>query len=197
MDFYGHPSSNYFIMKKTILTYGIIAGLISSSLFIGLMLLGRGADHDFENGMIYGYTLMILAFVFIFVATKITRDKHMGGNITFGKAFLIGLYISFIASTVYVLVWFIDLYAFNPDFVAKYAAHTIETMKAAGASASEIAASKAQMDKLAEMYKNPLFVALLTYAEILPVGLLVSVISALVLRKKNKDGSMAVPVAAH
>src|SRR5207344_200070 len=173
-----------------IFTYGLIAGLISSSLFIGLMLLGKGAEHDFKHGMIYGYTLMILAFAFIFVATKMIRDKQLGGTISFGRAFLIGLYISLIASTVYVLVWFVDFYFFNPDFVQQYSAHVMETMKAEGASAAKIDEAKAQMASLAEMYKNPLFVALLTYAEILPVGILVSLISAWILRKKNKEGLM-------
>ena len=163
-------------MKKIILTYGLIAGLISSSLFIGLMLLGKGAEHDFKHGMIYGYTLMILAFAFIFVATKMIRDKQLGGTISFGRAFLIGLYISLIASTVYVLVWFVDFYFFNPDFVQQYSA---------------------QMASVGEMYKNPLFVALLTYAEILPVGILVTLISAWVLRKKNKEGLMNTAVPAH
>jgi len=51
-------------MKKTVLICGLIAGLISTSLYIGLMLLGKAGDIDFKNGMIYGYTLMILAFSF-------------------------------------------------------------------------------------------------------------------------------------
>ena len=109
-------------MKKTVIVNGLIAGLISSSLFIALMLLGRAGDLDFKNGMVYGFSLMILAFSFIFVGTKSVRDQN-GGAISFGKAFLVGLYISLIASTVYVLVWMIDLNLFIPDFAEKYGAH--------------------------------------------------------------------------
>ena len=77
-------------MKKTILICGVAAGLISTSMFIGLMILGKAADHDFKNGLIYGYSLMILAFSLIFVGTKIMRDKYLGGSIGFGRAFMVG-----------------------------------------------------------------------------------------------------------
>jgi len=174
-------------MKKTVLVCGLIAGLISTSLFIGLMILGKAGQEDFKHGAIYGYTLMILAFSFIFVATKITRDKYSGGAISFGKAFRIGLYITLIASTIYVLVWLIDFYVFIPDFAEKYSAHQLESLKASGASAAEIAKKTAELASFRQMIKNPFFNALLTYSEILPVGLIVSLISAWALRRKRKE----------
>jgi Protein of unknown function (DUF4199) len=174
-------------MKKTVIICGLIAGLISTSLFIGLMILGKADHDDFENGMIYGYTLMILAFSFIFVGTKITRDKHNGGAISFGKAFRVGLYITLIASTIYVIVWLIDYYVFIPDFGEKYAAQAIEKLKASGASQLEIDDTTTKMAKFSAMYKNPFFNALVTYSEILPVGLLVSLISAWTLKRKRKE----------
>ncbi len=178
-------------MKKTVIICGLIAGLISTSMFIGLMILGKADHDDFENGMIYVYTLMILAFSFIFVGTKITRDKHNGGTISFGKAFRVGLYITLIASTIYVMVWLVDYYVFIPDFAEKYAAKAVEKLKASGASQVEIANKTAEMARFSEMYKNPFFNALLTYSEILPVGLLVSLISAWTLKRKRKEGFSA------
>lgn len=172
-------------MKKTIIICGLIAGLISISMFIGLMIVGH-EDHDWENGMLYGYTLMLLGFSFIFVATKIIRDKYNGGIISFGQAFKVGFYITLIASTVYVVIWLIDYYFFMPDFMEQYSARALEKLKASGASAAKLAEEKASMDKFNKMYKNPFFNALLTYTEILPVGLIVSLISALLLRKKQQ-----------
>jgi hypothetical protein len=141
--------------------------------------------------MLYGYTLMLLAFSLIFVGTKITRDKYNGGVISFGKAFRVGLYITLIASTVYVAVWLIDYYVFIPDFADKYGARLLATMKASGASQAEIAKQTAANASFSQMYKNPVFIVLLTYIEILPVGLLVSLISAWVLKRRK-----AVTVAA-
>jgi Protein of unknown function (DUF4199) len=175
-------------MKKTVLLCGLIAGLISTSLFIGLMLLGKAGQEDFKNGMYYGYALMILAFSFIFVGTKITRDKYNGGGISFGKAFRVGLYITLIASTIYVIVWLIDYYLFIPDFAEKYGAHVMEQLKASGASQAEIASKSAEMVRLSAMIKNPFFNILLTYSEIVPVGLIISLISALALKRKRREG---------
>ncbi len=173
-------------MKKTVITCGLIAGLISTSLYIGLIILGKAGDIDLKNGMVYGYTLMILAFSFIFVGTRIVRDKYDGGTISFGKAFRVGLYITLIASTVYVIVWQIDNYFFIPDFAEKYSAHILGELKKSGASEAEIAKQTVAMARFREMYKNPVFVILMTYLEILPVGILVSLISAWVLKRKSK-----------
>ena len=151
------------------------------------MLLGKAGDIDIKNGMVYGYTLMILGFAFIFVGTKITRDKYNDGEISFGKAFRVGLYITLIASTIYVIVWMIDYHFFIPDFAEKYSAHVLEGLKASGASQAEITRQTTEMAKFNEMYKNPFFNALLTYSEIVPVGLIISLISAWILKRKAKE----------
>src|SRR5690606_33371783 len=107
-----------------------------------------------------------------------------GGVISFGKAFKIGALIMLIASSFYVITWLIDYYVFMPDFAETYAAHTLESLKSSGASQAEIDAQSKEMASFVKMYKNPLFVILMTYMEILPVGLLITLISALILKRK-------------
>jgi Protein of unknown function (DUF4199) len=172
-------------MKKTVIVCGLIAGLISASMFIALILLGKAGDMNFENGMIYGFSLMILAFSLIFVGTKSVRDQN-GGNISFGKAFMVGLYISLIASSVYVLVWMIDLNLFIPDFADKYGSHMMEQLKKEGASTAALAAKSAEIAEFKKMYDSPVFIVLMTYVEILPVGILISLISAFIMKRKQK-----------
>jgi len=169
-------------MKKVILVYGIIAGLIVT----GMMAFSTSyfcSKGDFEGGMIYGYSAMIIAFSMIFVGVKSFRDKHNAGTINFGKAFKIGLFISLIASTIYVIGWLINYYCFMPDFMDKYAAVMISKAKESGISADELAKKTAEMNQMKEWYKNPLFVILMTYVEILPVALIVTLISALILKR--------------
>lgn len=170
-------------MKKNVWLYGTISGGI-----LGLGMLATAIFNkyiDFDKSMYFGYALMLLAFSFIFVGVKNYRDKFNGGIIGFGKAFRLGFYIALIASSFYVVSWLIDYYFFIPDFADKYAAHMIEKLKAAGASAAEISNQAAKMESFKTMYKNPLFTILITYSEILPLGTLLSVISALVLKKKS------------
>jgi len=170
-------------MKKVVLVNGIIAGLIVSTLMV-LSTMYYKRTGEFENGMIYGYASMILAFIFIFVGVKTFRDKYNSGLISFGKAFKIGFLIALIGSSFYVVTWLIEYFYFFTDFTEIYAADALAKAKAAGATEAELAKQSAEMANFAEMYKNPFFNALMTYAEILPIGLLVSLISAFFLKRK-------------
>jgi hypothetical protein len=174
-------------MKKIVIACGLIAGFISIIWVVTSMVL-QMKNHDFDNGMIWGYAGMILAFSLIFVGIKKYWDSQ-GGVVSFGKAFRIGFFITLIASTVYVVVWLIDLYFFMPDFADQYATYKIDKMKASGATQVAINAEIAEMNTFKDLYKNPLFVILFTYLEILPVGLLLSLIAALVLKRKNGAGT--------
>ena len=78
----------------------------------------------------------------------------------------------------------IDYFFFIPGFADQLAAHMIAEVKASGASQVEIDKETKEMAEFVRMYKNPLFVAMMTYAEILPVGLVVTVISSLILKRK-------------
>jgi len=166
-------------MKKIILTYGLLAGIICP---IGFFLTMGGMD--FDKGMIFGFASMIIAFSLIFVAITQYKNKVNGGYITFGKAFQIGLFITLIGSTVYVATWLFYLYNFFPDFAVKYGEHYIQGLKAQGASAAIIAAKTVEMKDFVEDYKNPLVVIAYTYMEITWVGLVITLIASLILKKK-------------
>jgi hypothetical protein len=172
-------------MKKIVFVNGLIAGGIAASMII----MSMSIFHDkgnLEGGMLFGYASMLLAFSLIFVAIIRYRNKYNNGVISFGKAFQIGLYITLIASTIYVVAWLIDYYVFIPDFAEKYAAIMLDKLKASGASAVEIAKQTKEMDEFKVMYKNPVMVILFTYIEILPVGLLLTLIASLILKRKAK-----------
>ena len=170
-------------MRKVVIVFGLIAGAIPALWFQFSKM--TEAAHDFENGIYYGYASMILAFSLIFVAVKNFRDKQNGGVISFGKAFRMGLYITLIASAVYVIVWLIDYYYFDSDYLQKYADYMVREMKSENASQAAIDAKVNELKKFEEMYQNPLFNALITFSEIFPVGLIISVICALILKRKQ------------
>jgi hypothetical protein len=122
---------------------------------------------------------MLLAFIFVVLGIKQQREAD-NGFISFGKAFLTGFWITLIISTIYVLVWLVILYNFFPNFAEHYT-----DMAIAKASPDEVVKVTEEMNSFKEMYKNPIWVILFTYMEILPLGIVFSLISALILKKKQ------------
>src|SRR6476620_5983103 len=173
-------------MKKNIIIYGLIAGIVVSILMLfGVNYLSHcEGSVDYNTSMLIGYASMLIAFSLVFVGIRNYRDKYNEGVISFGKAFKIGIMIVLIASTIYVVAWLIDYFFFIPDFIEKYSAHMLDQLKASGASQIEIDKQTKEMADFARMYKNPFFNAMMTYVEILPVGLIVTLISSLILKRK-------------
>lgn len=161
------------------LIYGGIAGAIT------ITVISAGLAFDLPNhfhSQWFGYLVMLAALSMIFVGTKRYRDIECGGIIRFGRAFALGLGIAVIAGLVYVIGWEIFLAASGRDFIAEYGAGIVKNMRAHGAAPAAIAAKMAEMRELAVMYRNPLFRLPMTFVEIFPVGLLVALVSAALLR---------------
>jgi hypothetical protein len=161
------------------LVYGVIAGAIAIGVIVATMVLHL-PNH--AHSLWFGYLVMLAALSLIFVGVKRYRDVERGGVIGFGRAFALGLGIAVVAGVVYVLGWELYLRLSGWDFMADYSSSVLKSMHAKGASAAAIAAKTAEMRELAVQYRNPLFRLPMTFAEIFPVGLLVALISAALLR---------------
>lgn len=172
-------------MKKIIWTNGLFGGLIVGILMITSTYLSYGQPNHMAS-MALTYLGMLLSFSFVFVGIKNFRDNHNSGVISFKKAFKIGFLIALISSTIYVLVWLIEYYFFIPDFMEKYTAAILEKFLAENHTTAEIQAKTAEMESYKEMYKNPLWIIGMTYMEILPIGIVISLIAALVFKRKTK-----------
>jgi len=178
-------------MKKQVLTFGLICGAILGGMTAVMVPLCMNGTTSFDNAEIFGYTIQVLAFLLVFFAIRSYRESPGGGAITFGKAFQVGILVTLVASAVYVVSWEIVYYNFIPDFGDRYAAHMLEKMKTSGKSAEAIAKTTQEMAKFKEMYRNPLINAGMTLMEVLPMGLLVTLVSAAILRKKAPSPSAA------
>ena len=179
-------------MKRTAIIYGLIAGAVVSAFMSTTMIAAANDTLHCSSAvsMVIGYLGMLIAFTFIFVAIKTYRDKQNNGVISFSKAFGMGLLISLIASTMYVITWAIVYKNFLPDFMDKYSATMIEKAKAS-LSGAALQAKIHELNKAKEMYATPVGFTLFTYAEILPVGILVSLVAALVLKRKKRKTALA------
>jgi hypothetical protein len=175
-------------MKKNSIIYGSISGvLISTFMAISMAVMSCGSG-DMDGGMgsmIMGFSAMIVAFSFVFVGIKNYRDKQNGGVITFGKGLLLGFMISLIASTLYVITWAVEFHFFMPDFMDKYSAMQVKQLHEGGVSGAALEEGLLKIESEAYNYKNNIFFfAMYTYMEILPVGIIISLVSALILRRK-------------
>ena len=172
-------------MKKTVLTYGLISGAICTLLMEVNMQLSDKIG--FDKAEYLGYTFLVLSFLLVYFGIRSYRENVANGQITFTKAFAVGISITLIACIIYVLTWELIFIRFYPDFMDKYSACMIEKARAAGASAAAIQVQIEQINKFKEMYKNPLINAAMTFIEPFPVGLGITLLSAFVLRKKSKS----------
>lgn len=169
-------------MLRAIIIWGNITGLVLEGIFLGSMALGT---HEGANGVLVGYLTMFIAMSVVFVGVKRYRDVELGGVIRFLPAWGLGTGIALVASLFYVLGWEAYMALSGSNFIADYMAGHIESLRAAGASAAELAAAQAEADELIASYANPLYRMPLTFMEIAPVVVVVPMVSALVLRKSR------------
>lgn len=170
-------------MFRRILLWGTVAGLIVGSILFGTTVAMADQPPSPAIGMALGYTSMLIALSAIFVGVKRHRDETLGGVIRFWPAFAMGLGITLIAGVFYVLAWEAALAVTGMDYGAKFAEHLIQERKAAGVGAAELAKYIAEMERFQAQYANPLLRMPMTFTELFPVGVLVSLISAALLRK--------------
>jgi hypothetical protein len=179
-------------LKKIILTFGLISGVLIS-LMMGLTV---PFQDKLGHGYLIGYTTIVLSMLLSYFGIRSYRDNVGHGQITFGKAFAIGISITVISCLCYVVTWEVIYFNFMPDFMDKYGAQVLQKMQASGATAAAIQQKSEEFNKLKIMYKNPLFNAAMTFIEPFPVGLVITLISAAVLRKKPESQPAPTPAAA-
>lgn len=172
-------------MKKIVLTFGLISGAVAAVLMFSTMPFVYRIG--FDKGFIVGYTGIVVSLLLVPFGIRSYRENVNGGQITFGRGFAVGILITLISGICYVIAWEILYYNFLPDFVEKYGAYMVEKAKASGASQQAIEATVQQMKDMKTMLDNPLINAAMTFIEPFPVGLIITVVSAAILRKKAKQ----------
>ena len=172
------------MMKRIVLTFGLLEGAFLSIMMAATM---PFADEiGYQYSMVIGYTTMVLAFLFVFFGIRSYRERS-GGHLTFGRALKMGILMSAIASVCYVATWQVIYYNFMPDFADKYAAHMVDSQREAGASEAEIQQAVAKAERFQELYRNPLINIGFTLLEVFPVGIVMSLVAAGILRRRESD----------
>jgi hypothetical protein len=147
------------------------------------------------HSMAIGYTIMVASFLLVYFGVRSYRDNQLAGQISFGRAFACGLLISLITTVCYVAMWEILYFGFMPHFMDSYFAAQVHKVQAGGLDAATTAAKVAAIRRSQELYQNPLVNMAYTFIEPLPVGLIITLISAAILRRKTTSGADVVTAA--
>jgi hypothetical protein len=169
-------------MKKTVLTFGLISGVIICVLMGGQLLIADkiGSGHS----LILGYTMMVASFLLVYFGIRSYRDNTLAGQISFGRAFACGILIALITTVCYVAVWEIVYFNFMPNFMDSYFAAQIHKVQSSGLDPATTAARIASIQRSQQSYQDPLVNMAYTFMEPLPVGLVITLVSAAILRRK-------------
>ncbi len=169
-------------MKKTVLVFGVLSGLTSAALMFATMPFLE--QIGFDKGLIVGYTGIVLSLLFVYFGVRSYRDNQQGGKITFGRGFGVGILITLISCIFYVAAWEVVSKNFMPDFANQYTAQVMAEARKAGASEAELAQKAVEMEDMKKMMEHPIIGKAMVFIEPFPVGLLMTLISAAVLKKK-------------
>jgi hypothetical protein len=178
-------------MKKTVIIFGLIAGVIISVLMDASLLLASriGSGHS----MVLGYTIMVASFLLIYFGIRSYRDNNPAGQISFGRAFACGILITLITTCCYVATWEVLYFNFIPHFMDSYFAAQIHKVQTSALDPATAAARVAAIRHSQELYQNPFVNVAYTFIEPLPVGLIITLASAALLRRKAPFTDTAAP----
>ncbi len=169
-------------MKKTVLTFGLISGLLISILMGGSMFLTSriGSGHS----LLLGYTNMVASFLLVYFGIRSYRDNVLSGQISFARAFACGILITLITCICYVAMWEVLYFKFTPHLMDSYFAAQIHKVQASGLDRATTAAQVAAIQHSQQLYQNPFVNMAYTLMEPLPVGVIITFVSAAILRRK-------------
>ncbi|ANU08287.1 DUF4199 domain-containing protein [Paraurantiacibacter namhicola] len=166
-------------MFRYALIFGSIAGVVAIAI-ISLILLSVGGNHSSSEFL--GYLVMLVVMMLVFVGIKRYRDMEQGGVIRFGTALGLGVAITAVAGVFYVLSWELFLAATDYAFITEYSNGLLAEARAMP-DAVQSAERIKEIEASVTLYRNPAFRMMISFIELFPVGLFVSLLSAFLLRK--------------
>ena len=168
-------------MKKTVIRFGLFSLLTAAVVFLLALVIGKEFSYSVQEAI--GYLTMVVSLVFVFFGIRHYRDKVNEGKVSFGKALLIGLLISLFAGIGFGIVDYIYTTVINPDFATEYLNTMVAEMKET-LPAEKFETEKAALEEQMEQYGGSGFMAFIMFATVSMIGLVISLISALILQRK-------------
>lgn len=169
-------------MRKIVLTFGLIAGAILSAVL--LVTLPFHDEIGYDRGAVIGYTSMVLAFLLVYFGVRSYRDSVAGGTISFGQALKVGLLIVLVATVCYVITWEVIYYVLAPEVGEEFSAYALEEARRSGLTGAELEARTQEIIAFKAQYDKPLVNIAYTFLEPLPVGVVLSLVTAAITSRR-------------
>jgi hypothetical protein len=166
-------------MKKIVLTYGLISGAIGAALLLAHVPFMDGSS----RALVVGYAAIVASMLLVFFGVRAHRQNAGNGKISFGRAFAVGILIALLSAACYVAVWEV-VYFSSPSVADHIFDQQVAELKATGAPQEKIDEAAREVESFKKLYSNPFVNAAFTFLEPFPVGLLMALVSAAVLRRK-------------
>jgi hypothetical protein len=169
-------------MKKTALTYGLLSAAVSTAMMFITVPFIRPESQGTAD--VLGYTSILLSALFVFFGIRSYRENAGEGRMTFGRGLAVGLIITLISTVCYAAAFEVMYFKLVPDFGERFSTCMVEHARAAGSTSEEVERVAGRAQVLKQLYDNPATNAALTFATSFPIGLVVALISAAILKRK-------------
>ncbi len=166
-------------MQKLILRYSIYAAL--TLIVIGLFNFTVLSKMSYEVQEIAGYLSIFLSMIFVFLGIKQYRDQINGGKLSFVEGLKVGTLIILIPAIAFGLLDLVYTELINPAWKEQYYTHYLEQYKSLPA--AEFEKMKAQLKAQQDMFSSPGLQFLIMSMTVFVLGMIVTVISSLTLRR--------------
>ena len=131
---------------------------------------------------------MLCAQIPLMSASVVQPEHPAGGSIKFWKGVQVGVLISLISGILYAvgaMSYGIVSPNFEAHFMTKFTELKVGKLTEQGASQDKIDEAKKEVEMMKTLFQNPVLFFLVCQMEILPVGFIVTLISAGLLRRRE------------
>ena len=170
-------------MKNAAVRFGLASGALAAAMMLATFPLIDAIG--FEKTDLIGYTTMVLSALLVYFGVRSYRTQT-GDGITFGRGFTVGILITLVSCLSSVAAFQIVYFKVTPEYGDRFAACMVERARAQGERPEKIEETAKQAQVLKRLYDNPATNAALTFVLHFPIGLVTSLISAAVLRKRSE-----------
>lgn len=177
-------------MKAVILKYGLLAGIVVNGLMFGpIAVFGERPDW-FRYGEIFGYSAMVLTMTATYFAIRHARSQQ-DGPFGFSRGLAIGVGVTAVASFLFGVATYAFYRIMGDGFPQRLWDHYVAEIRGSGADATTVARQLAELESMRPLFFNYAFQAAVMFATLFLIGLAVSLVSAVILRRRARHSTVA------